>query len=153
MEKLGAVGRKIKTSLDQLSQKSLAVVLAAHDVSGKEKTPRAQASYRYFLDVVLARPAIAFVDSHQRLAKLENIGLNESAIASLVLLHFILDHSVPNLVIATAYPVIDHLTNLPVGITAAYTFLAGRIAYGSTLGLAREIFYSRLPDPPIDPSS
>lgn len=146
MEKPFPLGEKLHNYFDNLSEKSLALVLAAHNKTGK-KTPFAQAWYRFFLDVVLARPAIAFVDTEQRLTNLENIGLPESAIASLILIHIILDHSLPNLVIAAAYPIIDHLTQLPIAATGTLAYLAGRFTYGASTGLARETFHSVINPP------
>lgn len=99
--------------------------------------------YQYvFLNVVLARPSFSIVCTWERKKQLEQIGMNEAGMISLIGLQVVADHVAPNFVIAGIFAGIHQMTDIPSSISVPASWLLGRVAWGAMCGVAHASAYA-----------
>lgn len=99
--------------------------------------------YQYvFLNVVLARPSFSVVCTWERKKQLEQKGMNEAGMISLIGLQVVADHIAPNFVIAGIFAGIHQMTDIPSSISVPASWIMGRVAWGAMCGIAHASAYA-----------
>jgi hypothetical protein len=140
---------KVSGLTDKISARAMGVIVRANEVTGSTLPPYPSAFRRVFVDTVIAKPSAILVDNRERLATLEHHGISKSLLTKLVGLHLIADFTVPVLVMAAVFPILQDLENMAIFGKLGASYAVGRTGYGLFMGLARETLYSLLPKPPV----
>lgn len=99
--------------------------------------------YQYvLLNIILARPSFSVVCTWERKKQLEDMGVNEPGMISLIALQAVADHIAPNFVIAGILMGMNQMTDIPATIALPTSWILGRIAWGTMCGVVHASAYA-----------